>query len=288
MEIGLRLPHTGARATTDFVRDWSTTADRLGFDALWGVDHLVMPQRVDSQYVLPRTPATIEDDAVSELPNFELMTSLAFVATVTERIELGTAVTVLPIRNPVLNARQLATIDRYSAGRVLCGVGVGWLEEEADSMGMPWDRRGARTDEHIALLRAVWTAEGRHVSFRGEFNDVAPMDPEPRPVQRPIPILVGGHSDVAIERAARLGDGWITAAMSSDRLAVLLRRLAVAAARHDRDIAEIRVYTAAPHGAFDLDSLRRYRDLGVHSLQVSIDSVDDLERFADHVLPALA
>lgn len=290
MEIGLRLPHTGARATPEFVRDWSSAADRLGFDALWGVDHVVMPQRVESEYVLPRTPATIEDDAVSELlaPNFELMTSLAHVAAVTERIKLGTAVTVLPIRNAVLNARQLATVDRYSGGRVLCGVGVGWLEEEADAMGMPWDRRGARTDEHIALLREIWTADGPHVSFRGEFHDVAPMDPEPRPVQRPIPILVGGHSQVAIDRAARIGDGWITAAMSSDRLAELLPHLAAAAERHGRDVADLPVYCAASPGALDLDALRRYRDLGVHSLQVPLDSIDELNRFADEVLPALS
>ena len=103
----------------------------------------------------------------------------------------------LTIRNAILNARQLATVDRYSNGRLLLGIGVGWLKEEADAMGMPWDRRGARTDEHIALLRAIWTAPGKHVEFHGEFWDIPPMDPEPRPVQRPIPILIGGHSEAA-------------------------------------------------------------------------------------------
>ena len=143
MEIGVRIPHTGPRATPELVRAWSMAADRLGFDVLWGVDHVVMPQRVESKYVLPRQPAAIADDAVSQLlaPNFEMMTTLAFVAALTEHIKLGTAVAVLPIRNPVMNARQLATIDRYSDGRVLFGVGVGWLKEEADAMGIPWDRR---------------------------------------------------------------------------------------------------------------------------------------------------
>jgi probable F420-dependent oxidoreductase len=285
MEIGVRIPHTGPRATPELVRTWCEAADRLGFDSLWGVDHVVMPQRVESKYVLPRRPASIEDDAVSDLlaPNFELMATLAFVAAVTERIKLGTAVAVLPIRNPLLNARQLATIDRYSGGRVLCGVGVGWLKEEADAMGMPWTERGRRTDEHIELLRAVWTAPGQHVEFQGEFWTVPPMDPEPRPVQRPIPILVGGHSRTAIDRAARLGDGWITANMSTARLADLLADLRDAAVRHGRD--PVPVYCAAQPGDASLDGLRRFQDLGVHSVQVPLDTTDDLERFADTVLP---
>lgn len=288
MEIGVRIPHTGRRATPDFVRTWCATAERLGFDSVWGVDHVVMPQHVESMYVLPRTPSAIADDAVSELlaPNFELTTTLAFVAAVTERIKIGTSVAVLPIRNAVLNARQLATVDRYSSGRLVYGVGAGWLREEADAMGMPWDRRGARTEEHIALLRAIWTAPGPHVEFHGEFWDIAPMDPEPRPVQQPIPILVGGHSDVGIDRAARIGDGWITAAMSSDRVAELLPRLEAAVDRHGRDRADVPVYCAARPDGMTADALRRYEDLGVRSVQVPLDTVDDLERFADEVLPA--
>src|SRR3990172_8067348 len=131
MEIGVRIPHTGAQATPAFVREWCTIADEAGFGSLWGVDHMVMPKRVESKYDLPRTPADIGDDAVSDLlsPNFELMTTLAFVAAVTERIKIGTAVAVLTIRNALLTARQLATIDRYSAGRLLFGIGVGWMKE---------------------------------------------------------------------------------------------------------------------------------------------------------------
>ena len=289
MEVGVRIPHTGPRATPEFVRSWCVVAERLGYDSVWGVDHVVMPRRVESRYVLPRKPAAIADDAVSDLlsPIFELMTTLAFVAAVTERIKLGTAVAVLPIRNAVLDARQLATIDRYSGGRLLFGVGVGWLKEEADAMGMPWDRRGARSDEHIALLRALWTAAGRHVEFHGEFHDLPPMDPEPRPVQRPIPILVGGHSEVAIDRAARLGDGWIAAGMSSARLAELLPLLDAALGRHGRTRADVPVYCGARPEDRTADALRRYRDLGVHSCQVALDSPDDLERFAEDVLPAL-
>jgi probable F420-dependent oxidoreductase len=216
-----------------------------------------------------------------------MVTTLSFVAAVTERIKLGTAIAILPIRNALVNARQLATIDRYSGGRVLFGIGVGWLQEEADAMGMPWDRRGARSEEQIALLRAIWTAPGPHVEFHGEFHDVAPMDPEPRPVQQPIPILVGGHSEVAIERAARLGDGWIAANMSSDRVAELQPLLHAALERHGRSPADVPIYCGARPEDTSLDALRRYEALGVRSVQVPLETIGDLERFAGDTLPHL-
>jgi probable F420-dependent oxidoreductase len=289
VEIGVRIPHTGRQASPEFVREWCVTAERAGIASLWGVDHVVMPQHVESKYVLPRKPATIADDAVSDLlsPNFELVTTLAFVAALTKQIKLGTAVQVLPIRNAVLNARQLATIDRYAGGRLVFGVGVGWLKEEADAMNMPWDRRGARVDEQIALMRTIWTAPGNHVEFHGEFWDIPSMDPEPRPVQRPIPILVGGHSDIAIDRAARIGDGWIAAAMSSERLSELIPRLVTAARRHDRDPSSLPVYCGVRPGGTSLEELRRYQELGVYSLEVTLETIDDLKRFAGDVLPQL-
>jgi probable F420-dependent oxidoreductase len=286
MEIGVRIPHTGAQATPKFVREWCTVADQAGFGSLWGVDHVVMPQHVESKYDLPRTPAIIAEDAVSELlsPNFELITTLAFVAAVTERIRIGSAVAVLTIRNAVLTARQLATIDRFSGGRLLFGIGIGWMREEADAMNMPWDRRGARADESIALLRAIWTAPGQHVEFHGEFWDVPPIDPEPRPVQQPIPILIGGHSEAAIDRAARLGDGWIAAGMSPERLSEMVPLVYSAAERHGREPSSVDIYCQRARGGTTLDDLRKYDELGVHSLQVHLGTLDELERFADDVL----
>lgn len=286
MEIGTRIPHTGRQASPGFVRRWCTTAEAAGFDSLWAVDHLVMPRHTSSDYTLGRRPATIAENGVSDRlsPNFEMMCTLAFVAAITERIKLGTAVTVLPIRNAVLNARQLATVDRYSGGRVLCGVGAGWLREEAEAMNMPWDRRGARADEHIALLRRLWTAPGTHVEFHGTFWQLPPMDPEPRPHQRPIPILVGGHSDAAMDRAARLGDGWIAADVSPDHLAALLPKLHAAADRHGRDPASLPVYCGTGRQAVSPDVVRRYEALGVHSLQLLVEDIGELERIGHEIL----
>ena len=291
MEIGVRLPHTGPQATPEFIRDWCVTADQAGFGSLWAVDHMVMPQHTESLYTLNRELTPIRDDAVSGLlaPNFEMMMSLAYVAAITSRIKLGTGVAVLTIRNAILNARQLATVDRYSGGRLLYGVGVGWLKEEAEAMNMPWDRRGARADEHIALLRALWTAPGERVEFHGEFWDVPPMDPEPRPVQQPIPILIGGHSEPAINRAARLGDGWIASSMSAGRLAELLPQVHAALDQHGRARDALTIYCSGGgrDGLPSVDDLRPYEELGVHSLSVTIRTLDDLKRFGDEVLPAL-
>jgi probable F420-dependent oxidoreductase len=287
MEIGVRIPHVGAAASPELVREFCTTADQAGFGSVWGVDHVVMPQHADSKYVLGRKPAAVEEDGVSATlaPNFELMTTLAYVAAITERVKIGTGIAVLTIRNAILNARQLATVDRYSGGRVVYGIGIGWLKEEADAMNMPWDRRGVRTDEHIALLRAIWTAPGKHVEFHGEFWDVPPMDPEPRPVQRPIPILIGGHSEPAIDRAARIGDGWIAGHMQVERLAELLGGLRVAAEGYGRDPDSLAVY--AESRAATLDEVLRFQELGIDSLQVPVRTVDELKRFADEVLPKL-
>jgi probable F420-dependent oxidoreductase len=283
MEIGVNLPNAGRAASPALVRDVCQAAEELGFDGLWTIEHLVAPVHTDSLYTLGREPSPIADGAVSATMglNLEQNTTLAYAASVTTRALLGTMVAVLPLRNPVLNARQLATIDQYSGGRLLYGVGVGWLKEEADAMGMPWEQRAARSEEHIALMRALWTAEGDVVEFKGRFWTLPPMDPQPRPVQRPIPILIGGHSDAALDRAARIGDGWIGAGMSVGRLGELRDRLGAACERHGRPLESLRLvcgggavrgdHAGGPLGATPdeiIAELGRYAALGLDHLNV--------------------
>ena len=297
MQFGLKIPHTGREASPQWVRDFSIAAEAAGWDSLWAVDHMVMPHHTESQYTLGRKPADIGDDAVSGLlsPNYEMMTTLTWVAGFTERVKLGTSVAVLPIRNAVANARHLSTLDVYSGGRVVYGVGVGWLREEAEAMGMPWDRRGKRSEEHIALLRTLWCAEGDLVEFHGEFHDIPPMDPEPRPVQRPIPILVGGHSDIALERAGRIGDGWIAAQMSPERVAEHWPKVQESAERSGRDPASLQLVTSSS-GRTELplaDLLAQYAEVGVDHVQLGLqaptqgETLDMIREVAENVLPAL-
>ncbi|WP_374025332.1 TIGR03619 family F420-dependent LLM class oxidoreductase [Mycobacterium sp. HNNTM2301] len=274
MEIGLVLPHSGPHASPSFIRDFAQTAEGCGIDRLWAVDHLVLPRHTDSPYVLGRKPTPVADGWLSEnlAPNFELITTLSWVAGFTNSVGLGSSISVLPLRNPIVNAKQLASLDAFSGGRLVYGVGVGWLKEEATAMGMPWDRRGARSEEHIAVLRTLWCAADPYVEFHGRFYDFAPMDPRPQPAQRPIPILVGGHSDTALDRAVRIGDGWISAPTSAGRLAELIATLNRFADAQGRSAASL--YKVASTAYSDARSLSEtcvaYRRLGIDHVQVLV------------------
>jgi probable F420-dependent oxidoreductase len=301
VEVGVFIPHIGRLASPSFVPAFCRRAEEAGFDGLWAVEHLAVPEEMASAYTLGRRPVVIESAAVRATMglNLEMTTTLALAAAVTSRVRLGTSVAVLPLHNPILNARQLATVDLYSGGRVVYGVGVGWLKEEAEAMGMPWDQRGARSDEHIAVLRTLWTADGDSVSFDGTFYSFPAIDPNPRPTHR-IPVLIGGHSEIAIDRAARLGDGWIGAFMTPDRLGPLVDTLSAACQRHDREISELWLVCSASlrmdaeGGAMAVvDDLRRYEDLGIHHVQVRVEGasersvLDGLAKWGDEILPRM-
>ncbi len=288
MEMGLVLPHTGPLASPSFIRDFAQEAEGHGFSRLWAVDHLVLPYHVTSLYVLGRQPTPVADGWLSDnlAPNFEMMTTLSWVAGQTTTIGLGTSVAVLPLRNPIANARQLATLDAFSGGRLIYGVGAGWLREEATAMGVPWDRRGARSEEHVALLRTLWCANDPYVEFHGQFYDFAPMDPRPQPAQRPVPILVGGHSETALDRAARIGDGWISAPTSSGRLAELISKLERLAEAHGRPLASLYKVAATTYSdsrSFS-ESYDACRRLGIDHLQVLLPDDEPhliINRFAE-------
>ena len=309
MHVGIAIPHIGRLASPAFVTDFCRAAEAAGFDSLWAADHIVVPARFESKYVLRAEPQQYRfaDLQATMGLNLEMNTTLAVAAAVTERVRLCTGIAVLPLRNPVLNARQIASIDLYSGGRVLYGVGVGWLREEAEAMGMPWDRRGRRVDEQIELLRAVWTATGETIGFDGEFYQVPPMAPDPRPVQRPVPILVGGHSDAALDRAARLGDGWIAAGMGPDRLKEAMDRLRAACGKAGRDIGALHIVNGERADAQidpsdgDLtgqaqrivEALGSYRSMGVTHMKAGIRAKDEaavlemLDLYGREVIPRL-
>jgi probable F420-dependent oxidoreductase len=216
--------------------DVCRAAEAAGFESVWGGEHVIMPTTIDSRY-----PYT-EDGKIPAEPDTPIpdpLIWLAFAAAAAPSLRLGTCILIVPQRNPVILAKELATLDRLSGGRVELGLGVGWLKEEFDALGVPWERRGARNDEYIAAMRALWA--GPHATFDGEFVKFAPVTCSPRPVNGTIPIVVGGDTEAAIQRVARLADGYFPGEGDVGRLGALIRRVREAAERVGRDPASIRI-----------------------------------------------
>ena len=206
MTYGCTLPNRGALAGPENLRSLATRAEELGFDHVWVSDHIVIPTNISSAYPYSPTGAFASDPSQ---PYCEALSALSYLAGCTKRVKLGTHVLVLPYREPVLTAKIVSTLDYMSGGRVILGIGVGWMKEEFEALGLStFAERGSVSDEHIRIFRELWTKEdpefqGRHYQFSGvKFH--------PKPVQAPnLPIWVGGHTPAAIRRAARLGDGWM-------------------------------------------------------------------------------
>lgn len=245
MKFGLVVPHHGAYASARNIATMARDAEAADFDSLWAIDHIVIPRPL-----VDRFSETI----------YEAFTTLSFLAGMTERVKLGTSVTVLPYRHPVNLAKQVATLDRLSEGRVLFGAAFGWSQEEYAALDVPYERRGRRSDEMLRIFKHLWQPGDN--TFEGDFYRFGDFAFEPRPVQQPHPpIWIGGNDERAIARAVAFGDGWhpITSARRPGsvqwtlddlrkRLA-MLDRLATEAGRDPRSIARS-LHTVL---AFDLD-----------------------------------
>ena len=244
---------------------------------MWTIEHVVIPAGYRSAYPYS------EDGRFGWPENLDYPDPLMWLATIagaTERIKLGTAIVILPQRNPVVLAKELATLDAMSGGRLLFGVGVGWLAEEFQAIGVPFDERAARTDESIEVLRALWAED--EATFDGRFTGLDRALMYPKPLQRVggqpgVPILVGGHSRAAARRAGRLGDGFFPARATPDDLGPLLEVVRTSAVEAGRDPADIEI-TAG--NVFDLDQARRFEELGADRLMCPLmlpDLITDLD-----------
>jgi probable F420-dependent oxidoreductase len=274
MKIGIAGANTAAFAERDHAIALAQNAEAAGIESLWTYEHIVIPGDYQSAY--PYSSSGRMPDARFA----DALDWIAFLTAVTEHIAFGTGMLILPEHNPVELAKRAATIDRLSGGRLLLGVGAGWLKEEFDALGVPWEHRGPRTDEYIQAMRRLWAAG--EATFTGQFVQFRTARCFPKPLQVPgIPVIVGGHTEAAAARAGRIGDGFYPA-VAPDRLAELLRIVRRSAAEAGRDPARIEI-TAGAGLDSDADTVKRYQDLGVTRIMVGLPTQDpaDLRRSID-------
>ncbi|MEC8977168.1 MAG: LLM class F420-dependent oxidoreductase, partial [Actinomycetota bacterium] len=201
MKFGVMFANTGPFVEPDAAVELAQAAEAAGCESIWTVEHVVVPAGYTSQYPYAkdgRMPGGRED---FDIP--DPLIWLSYVAAATENIRLGTGVMILPQRNPLVTAKAVATLDRLSKGRMILGIGSGWLEEEFDALGVPFERRGDRTDEYLQAMRTAWSDE--RASFNGDFINFNEVYSRPQPVDRHVPIIVGGHSKRAARRAGQFG-----------------------------------------------------------------------------------
>jgi probable F420-dependent oxidoreductase len=255
MKIGYFGFNMGPLGTPGSIRLILGALEAAGYESAWTGEHVVL---IDPQ----EPPSPLAPD----YPMVDTVAALAFAAGITERLKLGSGIILLAQRNPVVLAKELAGIDVLSGGRLLFGVGVGYIKGEFDALGIPYSERGARVDEHIDAMRCLWTQDAP--AFAGRFHAFQGIQSKPGPVQKPHPpIIIGGTSGAAYRRAVGRGNGWFGFNMSPEDAAQSLAGLAAAAAQSERpaDLGELEI-TIAPKGAVAPDDVKRFEDLGVARL----------------------
>ena len=274
MKFGLYGINTGPCSEPDVAASVAKAAEAAGFDSVWTAEHVVLP---DPQ--APPSPAP---------PRMKLLdpaVALGFLAGHTSKLLLATGIIILPQRNPVVLAKALASVDRLSKGRLVFGLGAGYLKPEFQALGAPFADRGKRTDEYIEAIVALWTQASPE--YKGEYVAFAGIQAHPQPVQKPHPpIVIGGMSPSALRRAARYGNGWYGFALDLDATRQAIEGLKAAEQRFDRDDVLGRMeITVTPAGAIDPNTAREYQELGVDRLVLLNPgrNADDQVRFVEKV-----
>ena len=262
-------------------------AEAAGFESIWGGEHVILPDAIHSKY--PYTPDG-KIPAEPDTPIPDPLIWLAYAAAAAPTLRLGTCILIVPQRNPLILAKELATLDQLSGGRVELGLGVGWLTEEFEALGVPWERRGARNDEYIDAMRALWA--GPHAEFHGDFVDFEPATCSPRPVNGNIPILVGGDTPAAIRRAVRLADGYFPGEGDIDRLRALIKTVREGCEAEARDPATLEIN--AMFGAQMMDpeaGVAEMREAGVGRMMIPAfffagpGGLDRMDELAEKIMP---
>ena len=247
MKVGISIPRL---PDAEGIRRFARRAEELGFESVLTGDHILLPTEGTNQY-----PYTADGSfsRPSDEPFLETMTTLGYLAACTETIRLGSTVIILPYRNPLVQAKMFASLDVLTNGRMICGVGVGWLEKEFDTLGVSYAERGPLSDEFLQIFKALWTQA--EPEFHGKYYHIEGIQFYPKPVQKPhIPIWVGGHSRPALRRAARFGDCWHTTRQTPDFVAQNLPYLRDQTERAGRDPAQLSISLKRSLHFTDLDS----------------------------------
>jgi len=241
VQFDLWLPTASPMATAPLLDAVAAGAEERGVGTIWVGEHVVLFDAYESRY-------PYADDGRMPAPSgsglLEPMVALTYLAARTSTVRLGTAMLLLPQRNPVYTAKEVSTLDWLSDGRVDLGIGVGWLKEEFDVLNVPWEQRGRRTDEYLQVLRTLWLDETS--SFQGEVYDLPACQMFPKPLQQPPPIHIGGETPAALRRVARHGQGWHTFNRSPDELAAGLAALDQELDKVGRNRDELRI-TVCPY-----------------------------------------
>jgi probable F420-dependent oxidoreductase len=286
VKFGIAFANIVTFTTREGLISLAQGAEAAGFDSVWTVEHVIYPEGYESTY--PYDPSGRMAMA-SSTPLPDPLVWLAFVAAATEHLRLATGILILPQRNPVVLAKEVATLDHLSGGRVDLGVGVGWLKEEFEALGVPYERRGDRTDDYIVAMRALW--DGDHASHHGDFVSFDDVSCNPKPVHGRVPIHIGGHSRAAAERAGRLGDGFFPGRGEIGDLVDIMRQTAADAGR-DPSAIEVSYGSEAVLGAEAVDAVGELAEQGVDRVIVPSflflgDTEVSLQGYAERVINAV-
>ncbi len=286
MDFGIAFANVGPFAQADAAAAFACAAEESGFESIWTVEHVVVPSGYQSSYPYDRSGRMPGAD---DAPIPDPLIWLAYLAAVTTRINLATGILILPQRNPLILAKELATLDQVSGGRMQLGIGAGWLAEEFDAIGVPFEGRGKRMDDAVEVLRALWTQD--LASHHSEFADFTDCVMSPRPAQGSIPIHIGGHTERAARRAGRLGDGFFPAKGNHEEQGRLFDIVRTTAREYGRDPDGIQL-TSGGNGAIGdgaLAEVKALADMGVSrvilpSFLFFRDTADALERYGEEII----
>jgi probable F420-dependent oxidoreductase len=285
MKFGLMFVNSGPFSNPDLLAHLAQTAEGCGFESLWTVEHVVIPKDYQTPYPYSKSGKIPGGE---DVPIPDPLLPLSFAAAVTKRIRLATGVVILPQRHPLYLAKEIATLDLLSGGRVILGIGSGWLKEEFDALGIDFHTRGPRTDEAIQAMRACWRDDAS--SFHGRHFNFGPALSYPKPAGNNVPIHIGGHSPAAAKRAGRLGDGFFPALSEVPKLQELFATMRDAAQKAGRDPGQPELSCVARAA---VDAIKAFEDIGISRVVVAPPAFDKeglsrgLEKIGSEVIARL-